>query len=132
MAEFTHTPAQAVEAYNDWKQSQWLIPQAYSAQLDPNMLTPMHLPFYSFSLITHSVHSGRIGRFKKPAEGAEVSSGEFSAIQYEFVKDRAESTVHTQLHPDVLVYAPTFELVTTPDYDLMQVCASNHSVAGFG
>jgi hypothetical protein len=85
------------------------------------MITPMHLPFYSFSLITHSVHSGKIGYFKKPEAGAEISSLEFSAIRYEFVNERAESSVHTQLHPDVLVYAPTFELVNTPDYDLMQV-----------
>lgn len=119
IAEFIHTPSQAIAAYNDWKESQWLIPHSFSSQLDPLMLTPMHLPFYSFSLITHSVHSGKVGYFKKPV-GPEVSSIEFSAIQYEFAKDRAETFALTQLHPDVLVYAPSFELVTTPDYDLMQ------------
>jgi parvulin-like peptidyl-prolyl isomerase len=115
LAEFTHSPAQAVEAYNDWKHSQWLVPQAFAAQLDPLQLVPTHLPFYSFALITHSVHSGRIGHIKKPADG-----GEFSKIEYEFVAGRAESAIHTQLHPDVLVYAPTLELVTTPSYDLME------------
>eukprot|EP00026_Physarum_polycephalum_P002717 Phypoly_transcript_02725.p1 GENE.Phypoly_transcript_02725~~Phypoly_transcript_02725.p1 ORF type:complete len:787 (+),score=137.98 Phypoly_transcript_02725:291-2651(+) len=119
IAEFTHTPTQAIAAYNEWKEALWLIPHAFSSQLDPLMLTAMHLPFYAFSLITHSVHSGKVGYFKKP-EGPEVSSIEFSAIKYEFAKDRAETFVHTQLHPDILVYAPSFELVTTPDYDLMQ------------
>jgi len=49
-----------------------------------------------------------------------VSSSEFSSIQYEFASERGESSTHTQLHPDVLVYAPTFDLVTTPDYELME------------
>jgi len=85
--------------------------------MDPHMMIPTYLPFYAFSLFTHSVHSGRVGHFK---EASDPSSGELSSIEFDFIEGRIDSSTHSQLHPNVLVYSPTFELVTTPDYDLMQ------------
>lgn len=116
--DFAFPPASAVDMYKEWKDSQWLLPQAFVSQLDPQMLIPMHIPFYSFSLFTHSAHSGRVGHFKKASESSSI---ELSTIEFDYMEDRFESSPYAQLHPNVLVYAPTFELVTTPDYDLMQV-----------
>lgn len=116
--DFTFKPEQAIEAYNNWKHSQWLVPQGFASQMDPTMFIPTYLPFYAFSTFTHTVHSGQVGNFKPShAEGEEEDP---KGGDYDFAPEIGKSATHIQLHPDVLVYAPTFELVTTPDYDLMQ------------
>lgn len=121
MVDFAFPPAKAVEVYNEWKESQWLLPHAFASQMDPQAMMPMHMPFYSFSLFTHSTHSGRGGNFKQASDtAAEQAAVQFSAMDFEFLDERQQSAVHSQLHPNVLVYAPTFNLVTIPDYNLMQ------------
>jgi len=114
LADYEYSPAQAIEAYKDWKQSLWFAPENFLEILDPLQLNPVFLPFYSFALFTHTAHHGKVGHIKKQEEG----DNNFG-IEYEFVPGRRSTFVNTQHHPESLAYAAALTN-ETPSYELVK------------
>ncbi|KYQ94254.1 hypothetical protein DLAC_04551 [Tieghemostelium lacteum] len=110
---FAITSFRALSLFQDWYKSLWFAPTDFKEKIEPTLeIYKYFVPYYVFSTIVHSVHSGKVGFLKNEDPNQQaviVSQDEHKKKQHETEEiEWMNGSTHpyTQSHNDILIYSP--------------------------
>eukprot|EP01132_Coremiostelium_polycephalum_P004712 gene4712-5886_t len=109
---FQISPTRAHQIFQEWYKSLWFAPTDFREKLEQTFqLHQFFIPYYAFTTVVHSVHSGRVGFIKNDQSVLEDvvianSNGSKNPQQDEVEWANGSTHPYTQTHSDVLIYAP--------------------------